>query len=137
MNNFKRGTPGFGVFLGALFLAAGALIMLIGFWKTLALAALFTVGYFLGSVQDKAAFMKEAMDKVVPDKKDRTIDFRKEVEMEQANESASELQDAPEDLKEDCPEVFDFRKEVEAEQAAMFPPKDEIQANETDQEVEE
>ena len=48
--SFKRGTPGFGIFIGAVLVALGALVMLIGFWKTLVLGALFGIGYFLGTV---------------------------------------------------------------------------------------
>ena len=40
----KKGTPVFGLILGAALVALGALVMLIGFWKTLALGALFAVG---------------------------------------------------------------------------------------------
>ena len=47
--NLKKGTPVFGLILGAALVVLGALVMLIGFWKTLALCALFAVGYFLGT----------------------------------------------------------------------------------------
>ena len=84
MKNFRRGTPAFGLFLGALFLICGALLLWLGFWRTLLLAALFAAGYFVGAVGDKAGFVKETVDRVVPQKKGETIDFRKEVEKEQA-----------------------------------------------------
>ena len=59
MKNFKRGTPAFGLFLGGLFLICGALILWLGFWRTLLLAALFAVGYFLGAVGNKTEFVKD------------------------------------------------------------------------------
>ena len=42
--NMKRGTPIYGIVIGAALVALGALVMLIGFWKTLILAVLFAVG---------------------------------------------------------------------------------------------
>jgi len=83
MKDLKRGTPAFGILLGAVLAAAGALIMWIGFWRTLILVLLFAAGYFLGAVQDKAGFVKGALDRVVPEKKEQTIDFRKEIKKEQ------------------------------------------------------
>lgn len=83
MKNFKRGTPAFGLFLGALLLICGALIMWLGFWRTLVLALLFAVGYFLGAVQDKSAFVRDSVSRVMPEKKSETIDFRREVEKQQ------------------------------------------------------
>ena len=83
MKDFKRGTPAFGVLLGVLFLSCGALVMWIGFWRTLVLAVLFAAGYFLGAVEDKSGFVKNTVDRVVPDKKEQTIDFRREVEKDQ------------------------------------------------------
>ena len=83
MKNFKQGTPAFGVFLGMLFAVCGGLLLWLGFWRTLLLAALFAAGYFIGAVSNKADFVKGAVDRVVPQKKEETIDFRKEVEREQ------------------------------------------------------
>ncbi len=96
MKDLKRGTPAFGILLGAVLVAAGALIMWIGFWRTLILVLLFAVGYFLGAVQDKAGFVKGAVDRVVPEKKEQTIDFRKEVEKEQDSFRAQQPQEASE-----------------------------------------
>ena len=87
--NLKRGTPGFGIALGAVLVALGALVMLIGFWKTLALAALFAVGYFLGTVENKSEFMKNAANKLIPDKEAKVIDFRSELAREQEQQTQS------------------------------------------------
>lgn len=83
MKNFRRGTPAFGLFLGALLVLAGALVMWIGFWKTLVLVLLFAIGYFIGAVGDKPEFVRGTVNKVVP-KKQETINFRSEVEKEQS-----------------------------------------------------
>ena len=81
--NLKKGTPLFGLILGAVFAAVGALIMLIGFWKTLALCALFAVGYFLGTVENKREFMKTTANKLIPDKEVKVIDLKSELKREQ------------------------------------------------------
>ena len=81
--NMKRGTPGYGIAIGAALVALGALVMLIGFWRTLILAALFAVGYFLGTVENKSEFMKNAANKLIPDKEAKVIDFKTELAREQ------------------------------------------------------
>ena len=81
--NMKRGTPGYGIAIGAALVARGALVMLIGVWKTLILAVLFAVGYFLGTVENKSEFMKNAANKLIPDKEAKVIDFKTELAREQ------------------------------------------------------
>ena len=79
----KRGTPGFGILLGLLLAALGVLIMLIGFWKTLLLAALFGVGFFLGTVDNKSEFMKNAANRLIPNREAKMIDLRSELARDQ------------------------------------------------------
>lgn len=81
--NIKRGTPGFGILVGAALVALGALVMLIGFWKTLVLGILFGVGFFLGTVENKTEFMKNAANKLIPDKEAKVIDLKSELAREQ------------------------------------------------------
>ncbi len=104
MNSFKRGTPACGLFVGSAFVLIAGLIMWLGFWRTLLLTVLFALGYFLGSVKDKAGFVKEAVDKVIPDKKNNAgevVDFRREVEQEQASRfSADQAHGKTEEEKE-------------------------------------
>ena len=90
--NMKRGTPGYGIIIGAALVALGALVMLIGFWKTLILAALFAIGYFLGTVENKSEFMKNAANRLIPDKEAKVIDFKTELarEQEQVQNAAGE-----------------------------------------------
>jgi len=87
----KKGTPAFGLVLGAALVALGALVMLIGFWKTLALCALFAVGFFLGTVENKREFMKNTANKLIPDKEVKVIDLKSELKREQEmNQAAGE-----------------------------------------------
>lgn len=81
--NLKRGTPGFGIFVGAALVALGALVMIIGFWKTLVLAVLFGIGFFLGTVDNKSEFLKNAANKLIPDKEAKMIDLKSELAREQ------------------------------------------------------
>ena len=86
--NLKKGTPVFGLIIGAALVALGALVMLIGFWKTLALCALFAVGYFLGTVENKREFMKNTANKLIPDKEVKVIDLKSELKREQEMQAA-------------------------------------------------
>ena len=86
---FRRGTPGFGMLVGAILVALGALVMLIGFWKTLVLAVLFGIGYFLGTVENKGEFMKNAANRLIPDKEAKVIDLKSELAREQESSQVS------------------------------------------------
>ncbi len=97
--NLKKGTPVFGLIIGAALVALGALVMLIGFWKTLALCALFAVGYFLGTVENKREFMKNTANKLIPDKEVKVIDLKSELKREQEQSQAAE-EAAPAETKE-------------------------------------
>jgi uncharacterized membrane protein len=81
--NLKRGTPVCGIIIGLALVALGTLVMLIGFWKTLILAALFAIGYFLGTVENKSDFIKNTANKLIPNKEAKVIDFKTELAKEQ------------------------------------------------------
>ncbi len=85
MNQFKKGTPAFGLALGGLFVLIGALWMAIGFWRTLLLAALFAAGYVLGTTENKRELIREAANRILPKKEAETIDLRSELVKEQQN----------------------------------------------------
>jgi len=97
--SFKRGTPGYGIMIGAALVALGALVMLIGFWKTLVLCILFAIGYFLGTVENKSEFMKNAANKLIPDKEAKVIDLKSELAREQEMNQATVEQAAEETKK--------------------------------------
>ena len=98
MKDFKSGTPAFGIVMGILFAVIGLLLITLGFWKTLLLCALFGAGYFLGAVNNKEDVIKSTVNRIIPDKKAETIDFRKTVSREQeealknSSESAAETE---------------------------------------------
>ena len=74
----QKGTPGFGILLGVILAALGALIMWIGLWRTLLLAVLFGLGYFLGAVDQKKEFIQNAARRIMPEKKAEVFDYRSE-----------------------------------------------------------
>lgn len=79
----KLGTPACGIIIGLALAALGALVMLIGIWKTLILAALFAIGYFIGTVENKSDFIKNTANKLIPNKEAKVIDFKTEIAKEQ------------------------------------------------------
>ena len=94
--SFKKGTPGFGMTLGLIFAGIGALVMAIGFWKAMLLAALFAIGYFLGAVEDKGRFFRDTANRVIPEKNSQAIDLKSEIKREQ--EQAQRKMQAAEQL---------------------------------------
>ena len=90
--NLKKGTPACGLILGTVLVMLGALVMWIGFWKTLLLALLFALGYFLGAIDKKKEFLKNTANRLIPEKEIKVIDFKKEVKKEQEmNQAAEEI----------------------------------------------
>ena len=87
--NLKKGTPLFGIILGCALTLLGALVMLIGFWKTLILCLLFGLGYFFGTVENKREFMKNTANKLIPDKEVKVIDLKSELKREQEMSQAA------------------------------------------------
>ena len=90
--NLKKGTPACGLILGTVLVVLGALVMWIGLWKTLLLALLFALGYFLGAIDKKKEFLKNTANRLIPEKEIKVIDFKKEVKKEQEmNQAAEEI----------------------------------------------
>ncbi len=90
--NLKKGTPACGLIFGTVLVVLGALVMWIGFWKTLLLALLFALGYFLGAIDKKKEFLKNTANRLIPEKEIKVIDFKKEVKKEQEmNQAAEEI----------------------------------------------
>ena len=81
--NLKKGTPACGLILGTVLVVLGALVMWIGFWKTLLLALLFALGYFLGAIDKKKEFLKNTANRLIPEKEIKVIDFKTELKREQ------------------------------------------------------
>ena len=51
---------------------------------------LFAVGYFLGSVENKREFMKNAANRLIPDKEVKVIDLKSELKREQELNQAAD-----------------------------------------------
>ena len=79
MKKPNMGTPMRGVAVGAALVAIAVLIMLIGFWKALLLLVLFGIGYFVGTVENKQEFIKEAANRIIPAKEAKVIDIKSEI----------------------------------------------------------
>ena len=90
--NLKNGTPAIGIACGAVLTLLGALVMIIGFWKTFALCVLFGLGYFFGTVENKRDFVKNTANKLIPDKEIKVIDFKTELKREQEQTEAVEAE---------------------------------------------
>ena len=104
MKKPKMGTPMMGVAVGAALVAIAALIMIIGFWKVLILLILFGIGYFIGTVENKQEFIKEAANRIIPAKEAKVIDLKSEIARDLENRQAgAEIQadTEPTDNKED------------------------------------
>ena len=83
MKKLKMGTPAMGILMGVVLVGFAVLIMLIGFWKALLLTALFGIGYFVGTVDNKQEFFKDAANKIIPAKEAKMIDIKSEIARDQ------------------------------------------------------
>ena len=88
MKKLKMGTAAMGIFLGCVLAAAGALAMLIGFWRVLLIACLFGIGYFVGTIDNIGSFLKENVSKIIPDKSVQPVNIKDELTREQGKEGA-------------------------------------------------
>ena len=88
-NKLKIGTPAMGLAIGLGLVGAGALVMLIGFWKTVVLVVLFLAGYFIGTVENKQEFIRQVANKIIPAKETKVIDLKSEIAREQEEAAAS------------------------------------------------
>ena len=68
MRKFQIGTPECGIVLGMLGAVIALLILFMGFWRTLFVALLFGAGYFAGAIDNKGAFVKELINRLIPHK---------------------------------------------------------------------
>ena len=101
MKKLKMGTPLMGLAIGAALVAIAALIMIIGFWKVLILVLLFGIGFFIGTVDNKQEFIKDAANKIIPAKEAKVIDIKSEIARDLDSRQAAEVQAAIEELQAD------------------------------------
>ncbi len=103
MKKLKIGTPTTGVVIGISLVALAALVMIIGFWKTLVLAILFGIGFFIGTVDNKQEFIRNAANRIIPAKEAKVIDIKSEIarDQEERQEEPQAVEPAEEEKSED------------------------------------
>ena len=97
MKKLKMGTPAMGIAFGLGLVCFAVLIMLIGFWRSLILVVLFGIGYFIGTVDNKQEFIKDAANKIIPAKEAKVIDIKSEIARDQDEHQAGMEATAAED----------------------------------------
>lgn len=68
MEKWKIGTPQCGIVFGVIGALIALMLLFIGFWRTVFVALLFGVGYFIGSSRDKAESVRKTINKAFPPK---------------------------------------------------------------------
>lgn len=68
MDKWKIGTPQCGLVCGVVGALIALMLLFLGFWRTLFVAALFAAGYFIGSSPDKAESIRSFVNKRFPPK---------------------------------------------------------------------
>ncbi len=68
MEKFRVGTPLCGIALGALGAVIALMLLFLGFWRTLFVALLFAVGYFVGACDHKVDLLKSWINRLFPPK---------------------------------------------------------------------
>jgi len=63
---FQIGTPLCGLTFGLIGVIIAVLLLYIGLWRTLFIAAFFGAGYFLGVTSDKGETIKNLINKLFP-----------------------------------------------------------------------
>ena len=69
-NMFRIGTPECAIFFGLLAMVLALLFLTIGFWRTLLVAALVSVGAFIGGVSNKKEWFRNLINRLFPPKGD-------------------------------------------------------------------
>jgi len=77
---FKPGTPTAKVYYGVSFFVIALLIVLIGFWKTLFVAAVTLVGIFIGSAESLGKATSNLIDKIYPPSKRKVVYTQEDLE---------------------------------------------------------
>lgn len=65
---FNIGTPKCGLILGACGIAIAFMLIFLGFWNTMLVAALFLLGYWIGAIQGKSNAIKTFINRLFPPK---------------------------------------------------------------------
>ena len=63
---FQIGTPQCGFALGLVGVVVAFMLLFLGFWRTVFVAALFAVGYFIGASANKGETVKNWINRLFP-----------------------------------------------------------------------
>ena len=99
-NMLRIGTPECAVFCASVAMVLALLFLLVGFWRTVLIAALMAIGAFIGGVKNKKKWFADRINKIVPAPKP----YREENEaiVRAVREATAGSQPAPEE--DDKPE---------------------------------
>ncbi|NLX83556.1 MAG: DUF2273 domain-containing protein [Clostridiales bacterium] len=94
-SGFKPGAPYAKVCYGVLFFVIALLIVLIGFWNTLFVAAITLAGVFIGSAESLGKATSNLIDKVYPPHKQKVVYTQEDLEkVRQLAEQRKKAQEA-------------------------------------------
>lgn len=65
---FKIGTTKCGLLMGACGALLAFMLIFLGFWNTVLVAALFLLGYWIGAIEGKTNFIKNTINRLFPPK---------------------------------------------------------------------
>lgn len=101
---YRIGTPECAIFFAVIAMVLAILFLAFGFWNTVLVALIMLAGAFLGGVKDKKQWLKNLINRLVPDKKmvpyreqnpEILRAVRKATGASNADEEAPEAQEAP------------------------------------------
>ena len=108
MNNQKRnlfqvGTPECAAFCALIAMVLAVLGLVFGFWKTVLIALLMLVGWFIGSVKDKKQWLKNLINRIFPEK--NVVPYRET--NEKVSQALREAREAEAEAEQEEPEPQD------------------------------
>ena len=68
MERWKIGTPQCGILCGVIGALIALMLLYMGFWRTLFVALLAAIGYFIGANENKGEALKNVINKCFPPK---------------------------------------------------------------------
>lgn len=106
----KPGTTGGKVFYGALFFVIGLLFINYGFWKTVLVLALASVGVLIGSAETLGKAVGKVVDKIVPAKNQKVV-YTSE-DMEKVKKVAQARKEARQEAEAQAEEVLEQKEQA-------------------------
>lgn len=99
-SGFKPGAPAAKFCFGLLFFGIALLIVLLGFWKALFIAAMTALGVLIGSAETIGKATAKLIDKVIPPKNQKVVYTQEDLEkVRKAAEQKREAQAKAEETK--------------------------------------